>query len=1077
MTPVALSAPEVPKSNIRAAMTQATLNVHKAGIDYIGQLVVEEAMPQAGNVDPPQMALIIDNSGSMGQWSKRMLNLVFPEMLGLMGFTPDDTILLILFSCHATHYHVCVKDLPSFQPPRQGSTQMRGVYDQLQAQLLSANPRVQVLALSDGAVSDQQQTAEIAARVSIQLRSNFQIEARAVRLFTSSYGQPDTRALASVLQLNTGSAATLVDLGQHVPLPDMARTMADMFDCTTGQGFTLRTGEAHLQSEPWSEPKSELRLRLGRNTFWLKGRPQEATLNGYPVEIHLEEQLLNQDSMNDILKDKLDFFVSHLKVLKVIDTEHARSQIARIVSYFKTLEASLAPPQDIAHLLEGGSLKNRVVFLKKTLQRRLRSATTMMESIANDDRVRVLNQAQQADYLRQTAISKNSKALAKRAAAGGMDFDETLRAEVLRMKAHLDELDVVDGRTHAVSFYSQASTLDGIREVCALADDRESFEELTAVDILQVFNIVGVPAVGPISDYPDPMTYRVDELLPGSYISVADLSIADLAGGSVKAPGTEVKIDNAIPVFEDIRVQRFLQTYAPSAVEYICSIGMRRVLAEVPQTFAYTVCAAVWNLIQRLDTQKTELNVTLLQRMAPAYHESLQGRFDYLMPMLQTNQDESKSYFLSHNGITNMISPIWQLASQSKIEHMPRILRALYSFETFQAMRRLCRQHDAKHNIAMLDDLLGVDLKAHGTKLPEMFSRTEPHHCQTPYLNRDLFDKLCAEKPVAKAKYAALMLPFFSAVRQEDPVAQMRAIPELTEEEVVKALSLDYPFQDFLLYNIVEGLLYQSKQSRIDKETDKPLRPDLGTRSEGVDMVRAYLRERYSQDYGLRMKELVEQEKKQLCKELIGKLLCAYTLEDFTTLLTNGIARGPVTFKIDNCLSYGCLELHDALMQTDHDVPLRVEKLKVFYTGEDSTQAAVWNGGNNYRTNFAPLQQLMSSLGAEATFEFIVERAKEKRSHVYRGGQCACNRHGHSNDFPSYFAFGHDSLLPFAENSSKETWEAYQRDHANCCGVCSVLYLAERQLAKRANRADSANKSIQEERLSSLVADLRAAGA
>ena len=149
------------------------------------------------------------------------------------------------------------------------------------------------------------------------------------------------------------------------------------------------------------------------------------------------------------------------------------------------------------------------------------------------------------------------------------------------------------------------------------------------------------------------------------------------------APGTNIVITTAIPVFDDIAVQRFLLKYAPSALEYICSIGMRRTLHAVPKTFHFSVCAALLKLVEVLDTSKTELNVMLLRKMAPSYYESLEGYFDYLLPLLTANQDPEKSFFLNHNGTAYMIAPLWHLVEAGQLTNIPHILRALYSYEVW----------------------------------------------------------------------------------------------------------------------------------------------------------------------------------------------------------------------------------------------------------------------------------------------------------------------------------------------------------------------------------------------------------
>jgi hypothetical protein len=1034
------------------------LQLYRAGRGYIGQLTVAEEMTKAEDLQPPQRVVIMDHSYSMGKWSSTMLHSVFPRVLNLLGAKPDDHLLVILFSAKASHHHMKVKELPKFNPGEQGTTNMKGVFRELQTQLDPGNPRVQLLALSDGDVHDQQETVSAATSAAAELKSTYEIDARAVRLFTSACARPDTRALASVLQLNTNTAATLVDLQNSLTLEAMAEKMAGMFAESSGRGAMLQSGNPVLQSQPWNEPVSQISVRLGKNTFWLSDVPEKPTLNMEPIEIR-EEAPMNQDTMNDILADRLEFFLSQLRVLKVIDTDHAKAQITRIVNYFQSLEASLAPAEELSKFLEGGGLKNRATFLRKTLQRRLKSVTTMMESIAKDDRVRALNQAQQADYLRQMGTSKNSKALARRAQTAGIDFDCTLRKEILQMKAHLHELDDLDTSGHSISFYSQASTLDGIKEVCEIADDPEVFEGLLAVDLLRLFNVVGVPCVGPISDFPDPMTYRLERLMPGSFVSVADLSMVELMGSKLKTPGTNIEIANAVPFFDDLQIQRFLVRHAPSALEYICSIGMRRVLAEVPCTFPYTLVAAVWRLIQQLDVDKSELNVQLLAKMLPSYRESCESRFDYLMPILKTDKEPDKSYFIGYNGITNMISPLWCLAEDGFTKYNPRILRALYTFEAFQVMRRLNKEKDPKFQVQTLDRLLGVDFAARGTQLPKMFSRPEPAHTQQVVVNRECLSDLC--KAMSHVKYATIITPLFLAIRQDDPVKAIRALPQISDETISKALDLDYPLEEFMMYNVVEGFRYQSKQDRVDKDKTISLRPDLGSRKEGEMMCQEYIRSRYSEDYEARLKLMAGEEKKRILDELIKEMIETDSMANFCRLLSDGIQRGEISLKIANFNSYGCTELHEALMSTDKAVVSQAQKLEVFYTGEDAELNAVWNGGNMYRTATARVQKLLTDIGEEATWLQIQARYKEKVSHVYRGGKCTCNRHGHSNDKPSFFAFGHNSLTSYVATISPTSWAEYQKEHCKCCGAAAAgrdpasLQLAVEELeAKRARREE-----------------------
>lgn len=90
------------------------------------------------------------------------------------------------------------------------------VFQHLQEALhLFKDCNIRVLVLSDGMVLDQDRTVQAGMMVADSLKSQYDIEARAIRLRTSTYGEPDTRALASVLQLNTHTTAGIITLNTH----------------------------------------------------------------------------------------------------------------------------------------------------------------------------------------------------------------------------------------------------------------------------------------------------------------------------------------------------------------------------------------------------------------------------------------------------------------------------------------------------------------------------------------------------------------------------------------------------------------------------------------------------------------------------------------------------------------------------------------------------------------------------------------------------------------------------------------------------------------------------------------------
>ena len=175
-----------------------------------------------------------------------------------------------------------------------------------------------------------------------------------------------------------------------------------------------------------------------------------------------------------------------------------------------------------------------------------------MKEIKNDDKVSELNSKQLADFLRNLDINKDTKKLSKRGFNEGINFDELARKEVLNMSKHIEEINNIDDSTHSVSFYSTSTTLEGIKTVCELTKDIETFENFTAIDIIKLINIVGIGCDAPIGNYTDPMTYRLSDIYIGCYISLSDiLTASEYNGGQNNLVdfNTQKKIVNVIPFF------------------------------------------------------------------------------------------------------------------------------------------------------------------------------------------------------------------------------------------------------------------------------------------------------------------------------------------------------------------------------------------------------------------------------------------------------------------------------------------------------------------------------------------------
>ncbi|OUM61939.1 hypothetical protein PIROE2DRAFT_11904 [Piromyces sp. E2] len=588
----------------------AFLKAYKSDEGYIGKIDASEiTFKSRAEV---KFIVILDQSESMGDSVQIFVNIILPRILIKLGMENVD-IHLITFSNSSEMYTGNMTFFENLYIYEQGCTYMKHAVKNLEVllkQLIIPNHKqnIRILTISDGDIFDQPDTLNLASKLFLNIKKYFTINSQAVRFFTSS-DEPDTRALSSMLQFNTLFTPQLIDLNADSNYEDIAETIANLYR-HDGMNFkvTLKTSQKIFKENPWNPSENSIDLFEGENVIWMDRLPEEvyirSEIDGTEFDCDIPVQICEELTVNNyrnILDKKIEFFMRKLKVLKIVNTQNSIDEMKTIIKYFerfeKFLQCNRKHLNDIDHIY----IKNRVRLLKNNIQKRDLYITNKMKEIQNNDRVNQLNSRQLADFLRNIDINKDGKSLSRRGMTKGLDFDIEARKEVLAMAEHLDEIKDIDDSTHYVSFYSTATTLEGIKSVCELADDQDILAEASAIDIIKLLNIVGIGCDSYIGNYTDPMIYRIKEVYLGCYVSLSDVLIASEYNGgknNLVDYNTRRTIVNVIPVFEDQRIQQFLLKYAPKLLEYTASIGMRRVLVEVPYTYEFTIESGILKLFK-----------------------------------------------------------------------------------------------------------------------------------------------------------------------------------------------------------------------------------------------------------------------------------------------------------------------------------------------------------------------------------------------------------------------------------------------------------------------------------------------
>ena len=1020
-----------------------TLKLHKGKVGYVAELFVPEIKGNSGKSNNIELIMIVDRSGSMGQSYTKIFKNVMPLLLEKINYPQDKEVHFITFDSDIEYRKINKNGFlnPNSENAR-GCTYMKGVFEQLGKIINNPNSAYRILTLSDGDLHDSQETSITASSFYETIKGKYNINSQAIRFFSYSGANPDTLGLASVLQFNTVKQAQLLDVNAKDDEAVIADQLSKLF-ITDGLGNKIMfySDKNNLKNAPWDPNTNELALAPGRNIFWLDD------LSKFTIKFNdenpVEPKITNAENINNqnygiILADKIKEYITKLKILKILNNNKAQEEIEKIVKCFKEFEDTLEKINEEELVLTDGKMNSRIQYMKKLINKRKGLISNQMEAIKNEQKLDQLNSQQKADYLRNIDSTKLGKALAKRAVDSGLDFTETIKSEIKKMSSHLNEISDLNDANDPVSFYSTSSTLEGIKTLCLLVED-PVFDEMESTQFIELANIVGIASLGTVADYPDPLLYLAQSVYPGCYISVSDIVTAEGISKNQKklmVPGINKEINNCIPIFSDVKVYNFLRKYAPTLLELSAGIGMRRVMADIPKTFESTILSGLWKMFGIIKgNEKFEINIKSLIELIKTMTIVVGNHYEDVIEVIknQTKDEKTKKLglYLNGYGLFQLLPVMNKLSTQNMLtkEETQKFLRAIYRFEVYKIIRRNIRKNENQKDYVDkgLNQILGIDFNKYGTKLPAMFEKQiDPEFCDTYIINEKVISEFNQKLGwIENIPYAYTL---FELAQKNDPLNEIKNMPEYTEERKKELLGINYDFNKFKIFNIVQSLLYKEKIDRENEEEKIMKIMDSNDEAEVEKFLKQTTKNIYASKYNIENQKQIKLQNEIITKELVDKLVQSKDINEFNDLMRKGITKGYLTHIIKDESTKGYNDLKKILLDEKAEVPLRLEKIRNIISATDEKGEILWNKGNAVRNKREHYRKFIEKNKPELWKEIneinIVHKYREKE-----------NRQGHSNKKQSYWSIGFDTLEHFYKNNNKETVEKYKTIHNNCCGL------------------------------------------
>ena len=1027
-------------------ITNLTLHSYKQG--YIAETTIGES--ESAKYNDYEIIFIVDRSGSMCSSYPILINKIIPYLLDKLKYPEDKPAHFITFEDFVDYRMFTKKDFLDCKEPAPGAIEkMTDVFPQLRKIFIPKNEKTpfRILTLSDGELvvaEERRLVPKLASQLSEEIKGKFRINSQAIRYFTSDYGQPDTLALASILQLNSVKEATLIDIKYSDSYIEAAERIYELFkndgfDCD----ITLSSNKICIRSNPWVEPKEEVKLFIGRNLFWIDNYDD---LTEFRLKINDEKdkkmnltkgEEINKQNYGIILANKISEILNKLKVLKIVNTDKSQKEIEQIIEKFKQFEESLeSTEEDI--ILKDGKMASRIIYLQKLINKRKGFISNQMDQIKNENRLAQFNSQQKADFLRSVDNTKLGKNLAKRALNSGEDLNGLILREVEEISKHIEELNDIDISSSPSSFYSTSTTLESLREISKIVKE-PFFQELEAKDILKLFNVVGIACNGKIGEYPDPSVYIVNNIYPGCYISIADIATAEEYSKGIKnleVPGTKEKINNCIPIFHDEKIYKFLKNYSPKILELLSGVGMRRVLGEIPLTFESVILSGLWKMINILKGKKSEININCLLDICNTMKYVCGNKYNNVIDTIKEQlkeKDNKNGLYINNYGLFQMLPVLYHIAKNKTFNkyQLQKIFRAILRFEVYKIIRTRIRKADNKDEFIKesLYTALGIDFEKYGTKLPELFEKKiDPQFYDQFHINKENIKEFL--KSIGWTQIIPYSYIIFSLIldQSQNILESLKNMKEYTFEDVKEGFGINYDFDKFIIFNVVQSLIFKEKIDR-DNDDEKVMKIiDSNNETEVDNFLKGQVKQIYASEYQKENQKQIKRQFEIISAELIDKIINAKEISEFNLLMRNGITKGYLNFKISNDFSKGYNDLEKKILDDKLNIPLRYEKLRGILTGKDEQGQDLWNNGNALRAHKKEYQIFIQKNKPE----FWEEICKVNIEHKYRE---KLNRQGHSNSKKSYWALGYETLQDFFELSKEKDILEYKCLHNNCCGL------------------------------------------
>ena len=410
------------------------------------------------------------------------------------------------------------------------------------------------------------------------------------------------------------------------------------------------------------------------------------------------------------------------------------------------------------------------------------------------------------------------------------------------------------------------------------------------------------------------------------------------------------------------------------------------------------------------------------------------NKYDEVIEIIKNQlkkENDKNGLYINNYGLFQMLPVLYNCAVNKTFNknELQKIFRAIARFEIYKIIRAKIRKSEKKDDFIKesLNAALGIDFEKYGTKLPELFQKkVDPEFCDQFYIKKEVVKEYL--KSIGWTELIPLCYILFSKSLEENPLEAIKNIKEYKFANVKDEFGINYDFDKFIIFNVVQSFIYKEKIDR-DNENEKIMKIiDSNDEAEVDNFLKSQVKHIYAAEYNIQNQKQIKKQFEIISNELINSIIASQDISEFNNFMKNGITKGYLTHKITNDSSKGYIDLKKKILDEKIDIPLRYEIIKAILSGKNEKGEDLWNNGNPLRVHRKDYQKFIQKNKPEIWDQI----ANINLEHKYRE---KINRQGHSNSKKSYWAIGFETLEEFYKKSKNNDITKYKEIHNNCCGL------------------------------------------